>query len=66
MKEEIIHTYQGKIFALDKNDPTYETRNEYFENKMYEELNSVESFEKTKNKRKRKFKDIDKKNSRIS
>ena len=25
MKEEIIHTYQGKIFALDKNDPTYET-----------------------------------------
>ena len=66
MKEEIIHTYQGKIFALDKNDPMYETRNEYFENKMYEELNSVESFEKTKNKRKRKFKDIDKKNSRIS
>ena len=23
MKEEIIQTYQGKIFALDKNNPTY-------------------------------------------
>ena len=61
MKEEIIQTYPGKIFALDKNDPTYETRKEYFENKMDKELHAVESFEKNKNKRKRKFKDIDKK-----
>ena len=28
MKEEIIQTFQGKIFALDKNDPTYEARKE--------------------------------------
>ena len=52
MKEEIIQTFQGKIFALDKNEPTYEARKEYFENKMDEELDAVESFVKNKNKRK--------------
>ena len=61
MKEEIIQTFQVKIFALDKNDLTYEARKEYFENKMDEELDSVESFVKNKNKRKRKFKNIDEK-----
>ena len=61
MKEQIIQTFQGKIFALDKNDPTYEARKEYFENKMDEELDSVESFVKSKNKRKIKIKDIDEK-----
>ena len=30
MKEEIIQTFQGKIFALDKNDLAYEARKEYF------------------------------------
>ena len=61
MKEEIIQTYQGKIFALDKNNPTYEARKEYFQNKMDEEVDLVESFKKSKNRRKRKFKDIDEK-----
>ena len=61
MKEEIIQTYQGKIFVLDKNNSTYETRKEYFPNKMDEELDAVESFKKSKNRRKRKFKDIDEK-----
>ena len=61
MKEEIIQTYQGKIFALNKNNPTYEARKEYFQNKMDEEVDAVESFKKSKNRRKRKFKDIDEK-----
>ena len=61
MKEEIIQTFQGKIFALDKNDSTYEARKKYFENKMDEELDVVESFVKNKNKRKRKFKNFDEK-----
>ena len=61
MKEEIIQTFQGKIVALNKNDPTYEARKEYFENKMEEEVDSVESFVKSKNKRKRKFKNLDEK-----
>ena len=30
MKEEIVQTFQGKIFALDKNDLAYEARKEYF------------------------------------
>ena len=51
MKEEIIQTYQGRIFSLDKNDPTYEVRKEYFENKMGEELDAVECVEKHKNRR---------------
>lgn len=58
MKEEIIQTYQGKIFSLYKNNPIYEARKEYFENKMDEELDAVESFEKSKNRRKRKHQDI--------
>ena len=61
MKEEIIQTFQDKIFTLNKNDPTYEARKEYYENKMEEELDSVESFAKSKNKRKRNFKNVDEK-----
>ena len=58
MKEKIIQTFQEKIFALDKNGQTYEARKEYFENKMDEELDAVEFFEKS-SRRKRKFRDID-------
>ena len=61
MKEEIIQTFQDKIFTLNKNDPTYKARKEYYENKMEEELDSVESFAKSKNKRKRNFKNVDEK-----
>ena len=61
MKDEIIQTFQGKIFALNVNDPTYEARKEYFENKIDEEHVSVESFVKSKNKIKIKIRDIDEK-----
>ena len=57
MEEEIIQTFQRKISCLDKNDLMYEAKKEYFENKMDEELDAVESFEKSKTKRTRKFKD---------
>ena len=46
---------------MTKSDSTYEARKQYFENKMEEEINSVESFAKSKNKRKRKFKNVDEK-----
>ena len=46
MGEEITQTFQGKIFALNKDDPTYEARKEYLQNKIDEELDSVDSFEK--------------------
>ena len=46
MKEEIIQTFQGNMFALNQDDPTHEARKEYFENKMDEELDAAESFEK--------------------
>ena len=46
MREEIIQTFQSKIFALNKEDPTYKTRKEYFENKMDEELDTVNPFKK--------------------
>ena len=61
MKDEIIQTFQGKIFALNINDLTYEARKEHFENKIDEELDSVESFVKSKNKIKIKIRDIDEK-----
>ena len=61
MKEEIIQTFQDKIFTLNKSDPTYEARKEYYENKMEEELDSVESFAKSKNKRKKRLKMLMKK-----
>ena len=56
MREQILQTYKEKIFTLNK---TYEARKEYFENKMDEQLDSVDSFEKNKNRRKRKLKEID-------
>lgn len=37
-REEVIQNFQGKIFInLNKNDPTYEARKEYYENAMEEE-----------------------------
>ena len=61
MKKEIIQTFQEKIFALNKNNSTYEARKEYFENKKEEDIDSVESFAKSKNKRKKKLKMLMKK-----
>ena len=45
--------------TLDKDDRVYEARNKYFESKMEEELDSVESFIKSKKRRKRKLKNVD-------
>ena len=50
LKEEIIQTFQSKIFALNKEDPLYITRKQYRENKMEEELDDIDSFEKKTNK----------------
>ena len=60
LREEITQTFQSEIFALKKEDPTYVAWKEYYENKMDEELDAVDSFEKTKT-RKIKFKNIDEK-----
>ena len=48
MRQEIIQTFQGKIFALNQEDPTYEARKEYYQNKMDEKLDAANSFENNK------------------
>ena len=55
LREEIISTYDSKIFALNKEEPTYEARKKYFERKKEEELDAVESFKKNKKAKKRKL-----------
>ena len=62
IREEVMQTFQQKTLLLDKKDPTYEARKQYYDEKMEEELNAIDSFEKSKNKRKRKLYHIDKKN----
>ena len=54
------------MFALNRSDPTYEARKMYLERKKEEELDAVNSFEKNKKVRKRKFKSIDEKISSCS
>ena len=54
------------MFALNRSDPTYEARKIYLEQKKEEELDAVNSFEKNKKVRKRKFKTIDEKISSCS
>ena len=63
MRKEIRSEYNSKLLSLDKNDPTYELRKEFLNNKMDEDLDSVDSFEQKLKRRKgkRKFKDIDSK-----
>ena len=34
LREEITETFQSKIFALDKNEPTYTTRKKFYESQM--------------------------------
>lgn len=56
LKEEVIQNFQSKIIALNKNDPTYEVRKEYYGNAMEEEFDAIEWFEKDKRiGKKRKF-----------
>ena len=59
MKEQILQPFQEKISALDKNHPAYETKKEHLQDKTDKLLDVIISFKK--NKRKRKFKDIDQK-----
>ena len=61
LREEITDTFNQNILSLDKNEPTYEARKQYFMEKMEEELHAIDSFEKSKNKRKRKLQHIDNK-----
>ena len=60
-RNEIEQTFQAKIFALNKNDPTFEARKKYLERKKEEEPEAVDSFEKSKRSKKRKFKTVDEK-----
>ena len=46
LREEIISTCGSKIFALNKDEPTYEATKKYFERKKEEELDAVESLKK--------------------
>ena len=48
LKEKIIQIFQSKIFALNKEDPLFEFKKKYYENKMEEELEAVENHEKSK------------------
>lgn len=56
LREEINATFNAKIFSLIKEEPTYEARKKYFERKREEELDAVDSFEKTKKAKKESFK----------
>ena len=61
LKDEITQTFQSKIFALNKEEITYEARKKYYERKMAEELDAVDTYEKNKKVKKRKFKNVDEK-----
>ena len=48
LREEISQTFQAKIFALNKEGITYEARKKYYERKMAEELDAIDTYEKNK------------------
>ena len=48
LREEISQTFQAKIFALNKEDSTYESPKKYYEWQMAEELDGVDTYEKNK------------------
>ena len=45
LRKEIYSTFGSKIFALNKDDPTYESRKKYYERQRAEELDAVDSYE---------------------
>ena len=47
-RKEISQTFQAKIFALNKEEITYEARKKYYERKMAEELDAIDTYEKNK------------------
>ena len=53
LREEIIQTFQEKIFSLEKNYPYHDSRKQYYENQMQEELDGVYSYEKNKKAKKK-------------
>ena len=61
LRQEITQTYDAKTFALNKDDPTYEARKKYFERKREEDLDTVNTFEKNKKAKKRKFQSVEEK-----
>ena len=50
LREEITDTFNQKILLLDKNEPTYEARKQYFMEILEEELEAVDQNQKIKEK----------------
>ena len=46
VREEITQTFQSKISALNKEEITYEVRKKYYEKKVIEELDAIDTYEK--------------------
>ena len=44
LREKILQTFQAKIFALNKEDSTYEACKRYYERQMAEELDAVDTY----------------------
>lgn len=42
MREEIIQKYNRLFLGIDKNDPVYETRKEWYQNEGDEDLDSID------------------------
>ena len=58
LREEIHTTYDAKIFALNRNDPTYESQKKFYEREKAEHLDVVNTFKNNKKAKKRKFKSV--------
>ena len=61
VREEIISTFETKIFELSKEDLIYKVRKCHYENKMAEELDAANSFEINRKIKKKKIENIDEK-----
>ena len=61
LREKINSKFDSKLFALNKNDPTYEARLKYLERQRDENLDAVSSFEKNQKAKKRKFQTVEEK-----
>ena len=59
LREKITQLFESKIFALNKDEPTYKSWKKYYERQMEEELDAVDFYEKNKKVKGRKFKNID-------
>ena len=59
LREEIISTYDSKIFALNKEEPTYEARKNILKEKKKKNLMLLKALKKNKKAKKRKFQNVD-------